>query len=153
MTDAVQLISRETIIATARGWLGTPYRHQGRKKGVGVDCIGLIWGVGGELGIGATIPANYSISPTANLVLDGCDKHLVKVEDQTQRLPGQVMILWGWERGTAQHFAVLGGDKYKLTMIHAFSRRHAVVEDVFDAFWAKRMVALYEFPNTEPWGA
>ncbi len=26
-------------------WLGTPYRHQGRRKGVGCDCLGLVLGV------------------------------------------------------------------------------------------------------------
>jgi len=30
--------SREAICAIARSWLGTPYHHMGRMKGVGVDC-------------------------------------------------------------------------------------------------------------------
>jgi cell wall-associated NlpC family hydrolase len=37
------------IVAAARSWLGTPWRHQGRLKGIAVDCGGLIIGVGREL--------------------------------------------------------------------------------------------------------
>ena len=29
----------QRIVAAARGWIGTPYRHQGARKGVGCDCL------------------------------------------------------------------------------------------------------------------
>ena len=35
----------ERVTAEARDWRGTPYRHQGRRKGGGCDCIGLVLGV------------------------------------------------------------------------------------------------------------
>lgn len=44
MTDQVTGVAAE-VIAEARGWIGTPYRHQGRRKGVGCDCLGLLIGV------------------------------------------------------------------------------------------------------------
>ena len=30
-------VDRARIVAAARGWLGTPYRHQASVKGVGCD--------------------------------------------------------------------------------------------------------------------
>lgn len=42
--------TKADIIAEARSWLGTPYRHQGRLKGVAVDCAGVIIGVGKACG-------------------------------------------------------------------------------------------------------
>jgi NlpC/P60 family putative phage cell wall peptidase len=36
---------RQTIIAEARAWIGTPYHHQAARKGVGCDCLGLVRGV------------------------------------------------------------------------------------------------------------
>jgi hypothetical protein len=36
---------RALIVAAARGWLGTPYRHQASVKGEGADCLGLVRGV------------------------------------------------------------------------------------------------------------
>ena len=35
----------DAIVAEALAWLGTPYRHQGARKGVGCDCLGLVRGV------------------------------------------------------------------------------------------------------------
>src|SRR5665213_1770116 len=37
--------SRSDIVAEARAWIGTPYRHQASLKGVGCDCLGLVRGV------------------------------------------------------------------------------------------------------------
>ena len=36
-------------VASARGWLGTPYHHQASLKGVGCDCLGLLRGVWREV--------------------------------------------------------------------------------------------------------
>ncbi len=41
--------TKDEIVAAARGWIGTPYRHQGQVKGVGCDCLGLVRGVWRDL--------------------------------------------------------------------------------------------------------
>lgn len=38
-------LAREEIVAEARRWIGTPYRHQASLCGVGCDCLGLLRGV------------------------------------------------------------------------------------------------------------
>ena len=38
-------MTREDILAEARAWLGTPYRHQASVRGAGCDCLGLLRGV------------------------------------------------------------------------------------------------------------
>jgi len=35
----------DRIVAAARAWIGTPYRHQASVKGVACDCLGLVRGV------------------------------------------------------------------------------------------------------------
>ena len=35
----------EAALVEARRWLGTPYRHQASRMGVGCDCLGLVRGV------------------------------------------------------------------------------------------------------------
>ena len=42
MMNLQQKLIRETIIAEARAWIGTPYHHQAALKGVGCDCLGQI---------------------------------------------------------------------------------------------------------------
>ncbi len=36
------MTTRERVIEEAMGWLRTPYHHQGRVKGAGVDCATLL---------------------------------------------------------------------------------------------------------------
>ena len=45
---------RAAVVAAARGWLQTPFHHGACVRGVGVDCLQLLIGVYGGLGL---IPA------------------------------------------------------------------------------------------------
>ena len=38
-------MTAEAVVAAAREFLGTPYRHQASLAGVGCDCLGLLRGV------------------------------------------------------------------------------------------------------------
>ena len=42
---------RERIVAAALDWNGTPFHHQGRVKGAGVDCLQLLVAVYSEVGL------------------------------------------------------------------------------------------------------
>ena len=44
-------VTRQEVVREAREWLGTPFHHQAREKGVGTDCGGLVGGVAVALGI------------------------------------------------------------------------------------------------------
>jgi NlpC/P60 family putative phage cell wall peptidase len=44
-------ITREQVADEALTWLATPYVHQQSCKGVGVDCVGLLYGVCQSLGL------------------------------------------------------------------------------------------------------
>ena len=43
------VLTRASIVASARGWIGTPYRHQASLRGLGCDCLGLVRGVWREV--------------------------------------------------------------------------------------------------------
>ena len=58
------MTAAERIVAEASTWLGTPYRHQGSRKGVGCDCLGLVRGVWREVyGTDAETPVSAGITP------------------------------------------------------------------------------------------
>ena len=42
-------LTRARIVAQARRWIDTPYRHQASLRGVGCDCLGLVRGLWREL--------------------------------------------------------------------------------------------------------
>jgi len=57
----------DLIIAEAKSWLGTPYKDRHRTKGHGVDCAGLVYMVGKN--VGAVVDKEmemYSPEPTEN---------------------------------------------------------------------------------------
>ena len=52
---------RAAILAEALSWVGTPYRHQGSRKGVGCDCLGLVLGVWRSVyGAAPELPGAYA---------------------------------------------------------------------------------------------
>lgn len=143
------ILEREHIVSIARTWVGVPYQHLGRRKDKSVDCVGLIIGVGQELGLKLKAPHAYSPSPASNLVLRYADEQLVKIEDNSFAL-GRVAVMWGMDRGEAQHLGIIGSHNGNWTLIHAFSKAGKVVETHWDAFWKRRIYQIYEFPGTRP---
>lgn len=79
---------RELIIAEAREWIGTPFKLQAAKKKVGCDCIGLVVGVGKEVGLigkgGINInnfPAQqYTLRSNPNTLLDYLESFFDPIE-------------------------------------------------------------------------
>ena len=41
----------DEIVARARAWIGTPYRHRASCRGAGADCLGLVRGVWREVSV------------------------------------------------------------------------------------------------------
>ena len=45
------MTTRDQVVAEAMSWLGTPFHHEARLKGVGVDCANLLIGVFAAVGM------------------------------------------------------------------------------------------------------
>ncbi|MBO0904927.1 NlpC/P60 family protein [Jiella sonneratiae] len=139
--------TRETALAAARGWLGTPYRHQGSARGIGCDCLGLLRGVWRELyGIEPEAPGAYaetwSLRAGPDRLLCAAERHLRPIEASAAR-PGDV-LLFRWRRGApATHCAVIdeGG-----RIIHAYQGA-AVVSTALPRGWQGRIAGAFRFPE------
>lgn len=131
----------DDIIAAARAWLDTPFRHQGRLRGVGCDCIGLVVGVAADLGIVTPDRPGYSRHP-AGILQAALDAALIAAPCPA---PGRVLLLrWA---GEPTHVALVGSHPAGgLTLIHAYAQSRKVVEHILDDTWASRIVKAYEFP-------
>ena len=57
MTEAQE---RAAVVAEVGTWLGTPYHHHGRVKGVGVDCANLPAAVYEAVGLIPTVRPDYA---------------------------------------------------------------------------------------------
>lgn len=128
----------ETVVAAARGWLGTPWHHQGRLKGVGVDCVGLVIGVARELGLSAVDVTGYPRRPGPTDVLNGCRAHMTPVMEP---MPGDVLAFA--IDGQVQHLAIASD----IGMIHALAAMRRVVEHRLGDVWQARLTAAFRLPG------
>jgi NlpC/P60 family putative phage cell wall peptidase len=132
---------RDQIVAEARTWLGTPFRHQGRVKGVGVDCVGLAIGVASALGLADYKEIAYSRQPDPDVMKNQLDAYLKPI-DRSEVLPGDLY----WIRFIhPMHIAIATRVNGKDYMIHSYYNAKKCVEHRLNGEWKNRIVACYRF--------
>lgn len=133
-------MTRDRIIAAARGWLGTPYHHQGRVKGAGVDCLTLLLEVFEEAGVLPHIetpdyPHDWHFHRGEERYLAGLDRHAHPVATPQ---PGDVaMFRFG---RCASHAAIVVDWP---TVIHAYYRQGCVYASADDAELSGRLDSFW----------
>lgn len=114
-------VDRADIVAEARMHIGTPWRHQGRTPGHGMDCAGLLIVVARALGI---VPADFDINgysrwPDGTL-LRWCEEHMQRVPEIEL---GAVLALATREH--PQHLGIVGDYVHGgWSLIHACNAAH-----------------------------
>jgi NlpC/P60 family putative phage cell wall peptidase len=137
---------RARIVAAARGWLGTPYRHQSSLKGVGCDCLGLLRGVWrevmGEEPLPLTpYPANWAAQGPEERLLAAARAVLEPLPIGEARA-GDVLLFRWRPHLPAMHCAILAGPD---AIIHAHEGV-AVALTPFEGVWARRVSHAFAFP-------
>ncbi len=142
--------TRTAIVAAARGWIGTPYRHQASLRGIGCDCLGLVRGVWREL-IGPEPEAPPPYTPDwaeaqgrETLAL-AAGRHLVAIP-LAEAQPGDVVLFRWRDHLPAKHCAILSGPA---TLIHAHDGA-SVAEVAFAPWWQRRLAFAFAFPDLVP---
>ena len=129
------------IATEARTWLGTRFHHQGRLKGVGCDCAGLVVGVAQALGLSEFDKTDYSRLPDGDMLRTVCDENMHCIA-WTDIAVGDV-LLFKFDQ-FPQHLAIVGDHPLGgLSIIHAYAPSHKVVEVRLDDVWKQRVVAVY----------
>ena len=140
---------RSAIVAAARGWIGTPYHHQGALRGAGCDCLGLVRGVWRDLyGTEPETPPPYSPDwgevGTTEPILEAARRHMV--ERPLDGLGDGLVVVFRMRRNAVAKHAAILSDRGR--MIHAQSG-DAVREVFWTAAWRARAVAAFAFPDME----
>lgn len=139
---------RAAVVACARGWLGTPFHHQARLKGTGVDCVGLIIGVARELGLVAPdfdVEAYPRIPDGTSLMhLVALHMRALPVDEPLQ--PGHVVVVrFGAE---PQHLGILADYRHGgLSIVHAAASPGRVIETRLMWSTAMQFVAAFSLPG------
>ena len=128
----------EIIVAAARGWIGTPYRHLSATRGAGCDCLGLVRGVWAEL--------YGSLPPVPNYRADTRDHRdlLAAAEERLEPAPlGPGVIVLFRLGALPRHCGILvSGTRF----IHA-QEQIGVAEANLTEGWARRIVGCFAFPE------
>jgi NlpC/P60 family putative phage cell wall peptidase len=143
------MVSRVEIITHARAWIGTPYRHQAATRGAGADCLGLVRGVWREV-FGRepeTVPAysmDWSEPQGQERLWAAATRHLVAKSGKAE--PGDVILFRMRAGSVAKHLGIVVQTGANARFVHAYAR-HGVIESPLSAPWARRIVAVFEFPQ------
>lgn len=125
------------IVIIARTWLGTKFHHQGRKKAVGVDCIGFVIGVAEELGIKVIDRTDYARSPHNGQLEKALLEYLTPCE---QKIGAVALFRIDKE---PQHVGIITD----IGIIHAYAQARKVVEHNLNSWWQERLVCCYAFES------
>lgn len=146
------MIARSDVVNESREWLGTPFVHQARLKGIGCDCIGLVGGVGVALGLPSAIAwlndhrfMGYGETPNPGPLLDACFEYFLTVPVESV-VAGDV-LLFRFQRDP-QHFGIVTRTA-PLYVIHAYRPNGHVVENRVDVTWRRRIVKAFRYLEME----
>lgn len=143
------MTTREEFVAYVRSLKGTPFKHQGRVPGVGLDCPGPLICACRRFGIR---PPDFDVTgyperPDGSMLKAICDEHMESVPLHEMK-PADVLLV-GWGKGPPQHLGIVfdyphGG----MAMLHADRvRAKAVTETRVEFGRAMRFVAAYLVPG------
>jgi len=125
------------IMNIARTFIGTPHHYQGRLKGVGVDCAGLIVGVIKEAGISDYDFVHFSRFPKKHLLI----REVLKIAKPTKEMQiGNLCVFWMVKSDHPQHLGIITD----YGIIHTNEDVGKVVEHRFETKWKKRLVGIYK---------
>ncbi|MDC9823831.1 NlpC/P60 family protein [Devosia sp. ZB163] len=132
------------IVAAARAWVGTPYRHRAATLGAGCDCLGLLVGVW---------RAVYGTEPPElpNYRADWRDaSHAAELEALAGQWlapgamgPGAVLLFRMGAAALPRHCGIMVGEG---RFVHA-QERLGVVEGNLTDGWRKRVARVLAFPT------
>jgi NlpC/P60 family putative phage cell wall peptidase len=141
------MLTQNHIITAARGWLGTPYRHQASLKHVGCDCLGLVRGVwretcGQEPEDVPPYSPDWAESGDAEFLADAGRRHLIEIP-VNDFAPGDVLLFRWKPYLPAKHAGIATSLN---TMIHAQDGAR-VSEIALSKWWRAKLAFAFRFPG------
>lgn len=131
-------MTADRIIEHARECIGTPFVHQGRVVGRGLDCAGVLVHVLRSLGLPHTDKRGYPRTPYKGLL-----RSILESQPCLQPVPradaqaGDVLLMKFARE--PQHVAILAGE----TIIHAYADGGKCVEHGFTDEWRRRVTDVF----------
>ena len=132
-------MTADDIVAAARGCLGTPFAHQGRVVGVGLDCAGVAVHAVRALGVDVLDVTGYGTTPNKGRLEAAMDEQpaLERIPNISDRVAGDILLMRF--KGEPQHVGICTGSG----IVHAYEAVGGCCEHDICAKWAARIVRVY----------
>jgi NlpC/P60 family putative phage cell wall peptidase len=142
-----RVITRAAVVAEARAWVGTPYRHQASLRGVGCDCLGLVRGVwralyGEEPERAPRYAPDWAEAARGEPFAEAGLRHMVALDPR--RFGAGDVLLFRWRAGLAAKHAAIATAPAR--MVHAHDGA-AVAEVALAPWWRRRIAYAFRFPG------
>lgn len=136
----------DRVISVANKWIGTPFHGQGRQRQVGCDCIGLILGIGHEVGAASLTgksliycnSTEYDSMQDSRMLLDEMPRHFITITDSPQ--PGSILLI---KLGIHTYHLCIYNHQY---IIHACSIAQKVISQTLPTQWIVVQGYKYHIP-------
>lgn len=132
------------LVDAARSCLGTPFYHQGRAAGIGLDCIGLVIHAVKHIGIIVCDEQDYGREPQGSKLHAALINHEfiqhqpISADDVAA---GDVLLFRF--NGEPQHVGIAVSPK---AMVHSYAPIGRVVETGLGETWLRRISGIYRHP-------
>ena len=126
------------IAAAALELVGTPYHHQGRLPGVGLDCIGVPIAAARKVGIQVHDFKGYGQLPQPDVLMREIALDCKQVPVETAQTGDILCFKSG--AATPTHFGVLiDGERF----VHAYNKLDRVSIQQFDPRWYRLLHSVW----------
>ncbi len=137
------MTTRAEVVATARAWIGTPFREQQSVRGHGADCVGAVKGIGEEAASLQASVKPWKQSPDNGRLEKECRTHLQPIP-LGEMQPGDVVLIGR----PAHHIGVLVDYRDgQLGIVHSLKARGGVVEHRLDSKGRASISAAFRYPS------
>lgn len=137
-------VTADAIIAEARGWLGIPWRHQGRTR-AGIDCVGLVVCVAHALDLSDYDATGYGRRAQGQGFVAHFRDNMDAVAIPDAR-PGDVLVFS--DHAYPCHCGFLTERLGHPHLLHAHATRRKVIEEPYAGEWPARVRFAFRFRST-----
>jgi cell wall-associated NlpC family hydrolase len=135
------LVMADAIVAEARGWLGVPWRHQGRSR-AGVDCAGLVTLVAKALGLADYDTTGYGRRAQGQVFVEHFRANMEGVPIPEAR-PGDVLVFA--DHAYPCHCGFRTERPGRPHLLHAHATRRRVIEEPYAGEWPAKVKFAFRF--------
>ena len=137
-------MDRLQLVEYARECLGTPFKHQGRVVGLGLDCVGVAIHMATRAGLPVREVKGYGRQPRDGLLQKTLVDHpfLTELTSKIALLPADILLFR--IKNEPQHVGICAGS----TVIHGYFQSRKVVEQSLTS-WKGKLVAAYRININE----